>query len=121
MGSSTQVTAPGAMFAGSVGSADFLAEDGVTGSQMRQPIAQQPLGFGVDDRHRVGRGRLGLHRVIAVGARVGAEDLGTSSPDERGGFVGQRLGHRPQLRRLVLRCAHRPIASQVSTGSSTSG
>jgi hypothetical protein len=62
-----------------------------------------------------------LDRVIAVGARVGAEDLGTSSADERGRLVGQALGYRPKLCRLNLRCAHRPIASQVPTGSATSG
>ena len=121
MGSSTQVTAAGHGVCRIGRSAAFLAEDGVTGSQLSQPITQQLLGFGVDDRHRVGRGRLRLDRVIAVGAGVGAEDLGTSLPHERGGFVGQPLGHRPKLRRLVIRCAHRPIASQVPTGSATSG
>ncbi len=101
--------------------ADFLAENGVAGSQLRQPITQQPLGFGVDDGHRVSRGRLGPHRVIAVGARVGAEYLAAASTHERGRLGGQRLGHRPQRCRLVLRCAHGPIASQVSPGSATSG
>ena len=101
--------------------ADFLAENRVTGSQLRQPITQQPFGFGVHDGDRIGSGRFGLHRGIAVRARVGAEDLGAASPDERGRLGCQCLGHRLQLPRLVLRCTHRPIASQVSPGSATSG
>jgi hypothetical protein len=62
-----------------------------------------------------------LDRIIAIGAGVGAEDFGTSLPHERGGFVGQPLGHRTKLGRLVIKCAHRPIASQVPAGSATSG
>ena len=57
------------------GPADFLAENRVPGSQLRQPITQQPFGLGVDDGHRVGRGRLRSHRGVVAGARVGAEHL----------------------------------------------
>ena len=86
-------------------SAALLAEDRVTRPQFSQPIAQQPLGFGVDDVTGSVGVLFDLHRVIAVGAGVGAENLGTSAPHERGGLVGQPLGDRPQLRRFVVRCA----------------
>ena len=49
------------------------------------------------------------------------EHLAATAPDERGRFPGQRFGHRTQVGRFVLRCAHRTIASQLPPGSATSG
>ena len=95
------------------GSADLFAENGVAGAQLRQLITQQPFGLGVHNGHRVGRGRLRADRSIAPAACSGAEHLAATAPDERGRFPGQRFGHRTQMCRFVLRCAHRTIASQV--------
>ena len=94
MGSSTQVSRPSP----TVGrSALLLAEDVFAGSQLGQPVAQQPLGFGVDDGDGVGRRALGTHRRRRRFAlRRVAEHLGAAAPDELGGLGRQPLGDRTQ-------------------------
>jgi len=75
----------------------LLAQDRVVRSQHCQALAQQPLGLGVDDGHRIGRAALGAHRAVVL-LRTG-ENLGAPPADEGGGLGRQLLGECAQCSR----------------------
>ena len=92
----------------------LLAEDVVTRPQFGQPVAQQSLGFGVDDGHRVGGRALRPHRSPRAGERV-AENLDAAPADEFGRLRRQPLCDRAQQDGIGVVVRHGYIAAQSLT------
>ena len=92
-------------------SAFLLAENVFTRPQFGQPVAQQPLGFGVDDRDGVGRCALRPHRWPGVWPGV-PENLDAAPPDEIGRLRRQPLRDRAQQDGIGVVFRHGSIATQ---------